>query len=1046
MKNQYYLICFLLLAISSQAQIATFGFENTLFDDANALEVIYLDYGVTSDDPNYSQNEGNTHIMLDSTQGLMFPKEINTQIDTSKSFEMEFTFNVTEVGYYQGFMFLYTNQYGVNSNGFSIFVRHDIFSEVDDYEVVFTYADGGFEQGIPDHPGHDETRIGFFNQGEEVHVQLILDFENNQWSSIANGKFTKAFFDPAYNFNSIKSSIVDNESFMGWTLNQDFDMEFDPSTYTSSAYFDDVSFYSPRKPGNASLLSTALVEVTDHIKGISMLTPDELQSNLGAIFANYNGSFEVAEAEILDYISTYEAVNEPVFIDRELVTLSSLSAETQILIFLQQAIFDDQIVPGNIEKYEGFKYEFADIFPGKVAADAPRVQNAIVDVNGSYSIIQGARIAADLELVKRPTGYYAAPGEIISISIPSGLVNEGLVAMIGAHDSDHSTLTHTNRYVRISKDFPLDAETVNIVSPFGGSLYIKSLEGKDLGWFEITIDGAVKSPYFSFRTDRVTPLEQWQSELAEENVLWVDIESDKYMMTLPLNHVKDLTDPTELMQNWNSIMDGFNYVGGRPSERTRSEYFLVDSRLPSDAFGTGYPQVIGDNNAPYGFLGSTELYPTQILNPNFWKSGFSITLHEMGHGALHPTLIREVESIVHLNAVYIYNQQYDLPLDSAFKYSAFELLIMDEAAVDWMIADNFRNNKEMSCDPTMPMLICDEVRYQHRGHAKYIQLADLFGWEAVHGMNKFFYDKWTASVEDLLVSSDQMIFAASEAVGYNVAPLMHFWGLQPSAELAEQLSTMPKSSKILELLEHYKEIAPKNEAEFQQWYDRNYLKKGPPHYDRYDLSLAEFDSKNYGPSIQEQIDYLIKTYFPAASIETKVLSFTFAEQTKPATIDTLIQVVDVEVAFGTDLTSLAPEFEVSTGAVVYIGNLIQTSGVTINDYTDTVTYKIVAEDTTQSSLWKVVVAEALSSRVSEEGFDYSDVLISPNPSFGQISLLVKGSARVDVQVYDMNGRKVFDQRELKGPQITIDWEGNPGPYILKINTEKKTGAYRIMRL
>ena len=106
--------------------------------------------------------------------------------------------------------------------------------------------------------------------------------------------------------------------------------------------------------------------------------------------------------------------------------------------------------------------------------------------------------------------------------------------------------------------------------------------------------------------------------------------------------------------------------------------------------------------------------------------------HEMGHLEWHPTLGNAVESIVHIPAVYIWNKYYDLPLDTAFKYSAFQKLTIDQTAIDWIITDNFRNNRIIDCDPTMDPGVCHEVRYQHRGHAIYAEIADLFGWDAIY--------------------------------------------------------------------------------------------------------------------------------------------------------------------------------------------------------------------------------------------------------------------------------------------------------------------------
>jgi len=859
------LLCvgFLLSCHNANAQVAFYNFETTLDDTLNGHHAKYLLMGSLSDVlPTYASNMSGKHISLNVSEGLKLPQSLSRELDTNTSIEMEFTFNLTDVGDGDGFMYIMTNQPGVNGNGFSIHSRHYFFYEDPDaYEVVFTYADGGYNRGIPDHPGHNETRIAFLNAGDEVTINLILDFKANQWSALVNGVYTSGLFDSAYDINLIKQSITDNEIYIGWTEYQAQEMEYDPSIFTSSATFDKLAFYSPRQAGNANTLIAALKAMTAHVDNSLPLTAAQLKNYLNDIRFNYNGNFLSAETEIFSLISTYENLNEPLFTDRSVLGLSTLSSDKQAIIYLQQAIHDEQFNLDNIEKMAGVKFEVADVFPGMVADDAARVNQAKVEVNGSYKINPAARVAADLDDAKRPTGYYAAPGELVNIHIDETLIDKGLSVMIGAHDSDHSTLTSTNRFVRITKTYPLTTTTTKIANPFGGGIYLKIPEDSELGWFEVTIDGAVKSPYFSSRSDKQTAATRWQAELAAGDVQWVDIESNKYMMTLPLSHVLTLEDPSFLMQQWDNILDGFNYVGGRSEQRARAQYFLIDSRLPSDGYGTGYPQVIGDN-APYGFLGSTTLYPTHVLNSDFYKSGFYITLHEMGHGALHPTINTEVETIVHLNAVYIYNQLFDVTLDDAFKYSSGESHTMNEATIDWMIADNFRNNKRMGCDPTMGANVCDELRYQHRGHAKYIEMADLFGWSSVHEMNKVFYDKWSLSLAEYpVVTSDQVISAAAQATNINIAPLMHFWGLQPSALLASELTLLPESYEILIRLHEYKSLVPGSAKQFQPWYDKNYPKKDPVHYPRYNAALANYDKDNYGLSVQAQIDLIITTYF-----------------------------------------------------------------------------------------------------------------------------------------------------------------------------------------
>jgi hypothetical protein len=202
-------------------------------------------------------------------------------------------------------------------------------------------------------------------------------------------------------------------------------------------------------------------------------------------------------------------------------------------------------------------------------------------------------------------------------------------------------------------------------------------------------------------------------------------------------------------------------------------------------------------------------------------------------------------------------------MDNAFKFSFGEYLTLDEATMDWMIAKNFRTNVPMGCDPTVDQLVCDEIRYQHRGHAKYIQMAKLFGWPSVHAMNKAFYDNWSSHpLKDWMkVTPDNVIAAASYGSKVNMAPLMHFYGLHPSEALRKELSRLPCSDSILQLLNHYKKLTPNTITEFKPWYDRLRPQKDPVHFPRYDATLANYDKDKYVVEIRKQIDDIIKLYF-----------------------------------------------------------------------------------------------------------------------------------------------------------------------------------------
>ena len=94
------------------------------------------------------------------------------------------------------------------------------------------------------------------------------------------------------------------------------------------------------------------------------------------------------------------------------------------------------------------------------------------------------------------------------------------------------------------------------------------------------------------------------------------------------------------------------------------------------------------------------------------------------------------------------------------------------------------------------------------------------------------------------------------------------------------------------------------------------------------------------------------------SSENDFLTFSFPEQTEPATIDATAHTVAITVAFGTDETKLIPTFTVSDNVYsVKIGETDQVSGVTENTYAAPVTYAIVAENG-DSQDWQITVSIA----------------------------------------------------------------------------------------
>ena len=861
------LIIFFTFSLSF-SQIASYKFENNLNDEIGNYTAFHTKNGVINNQIEF-RNEGDGYenvILLDSTQGIFLPKAFNSKLDFSKSIEFIFDFKITNLGSSRGRKEILELSGGGNDNTEGINIWTDKIND-NSYKVILNYTDGGYNRGEPNHPGGSRNTIGFFDVNEWVKFRLIIDFENKKWKTILNSESSSGLFDDFYDFEKIKQTILNNHIRIGW-LNNATSVH---SNFTSSMMFDNFKIFSPRSDGNSNAIKTALIAMKNHVNGDNILSNAQLKNYLSIIQINYFGNFAKVRNEVFDFLNAYESKNIPVFSNsNNSVDFTSLSTETQTLIFLQQSIFDEEYNSElKVIGMSGVKFEAADHFPGKVKEGATRISDASVEIDGNYSYIPGARHLNDTWHAKRPTGYYVPPGELISITIPGNLIDKNIKVKVGVHERDHSNLSTTNRFLRISKDFKLEKEVTKITNPFGGGVYILVPEGANLGSFEINIDGAVKAPYFSSRKGNETSISVWQDELGNQNVPWADIEGDKFMTTIESSHLYtngsiNLTDPTLLMKKWGEVADAFNYVGGRPPERSKAEYIISDSRIPNGGYGTGYPAVYDRRDS--------NMIPTALLKKDPHKiGGVVILFHEMGHLEWHPTLGKAVESIVHLPAVYLWNKYYNIPLDTAFKHSAFQKLTMDQTTIDWMITDNFRNNKPMECDPTMESNVCHEVRYQHRGHAMYVEIADLFGWEAVHNTHKVFYDEWKLNTQKdwgfmgentgNYIKDDELILAASHSNEVNMIPLFHFWGLQPSQSTIEELKVYPKSDKIYCHLKEYKKLIPLNTESFKPWYNSNYNPVGDVQQPRYDYALNNYDKDNYATKMKAQIDLIIDTYY-----------------------------------------------------------------------------------------------------------------------------------------------------------------------------------------
>jgi hypothetical protein len=210
-----------------------------------------------------------------------------------------------------------------------------------------------------------------------------------------------------------------------------------------------------------------------------------------------------------------------------------------------------------------------------------------------------------------------------------------------------------------------------------------------------------------------------------------------------------------------------------------------------------------------------------------------------------------------------------MDIDSAFGMSFARMykITRNQAAINWMVTKNFRLGNPMDISNTTK----DEVRYQHRGYAKYVEIAALFGWEA---LQKFHYqlniDYNNNKLTSDLSKNDDRILRLSVAAGFDLRPLIHFWGVQPEnpqkLEKAIKAKNIQPSSLICERLYHYKSIIPMDSAQFNQhaeiFLNGPVTSEGDPDYGNgwYNVWVPKYN-KSHGDSASNALQVIIDKYF-----------------------------------------------------------------------------------------------------------------------------------------------------------------------------------------
>jgi hypothetical protein len=856
----YYLFFISLLATTLPAigQVATYPLDVDLVDTTN-------NYDATSVGSISFMTDGDRNFARFGEDGVMtLPAPVSNALNSASSLKIEFEIRIDNPDSVSDCCYpismLSNLDYDMGYwGGFNLLVQHFPGFTPEETYLVLLLTDGAsndFDFSLTSAP--DE------NLGDWRKITIRIELLKNLVVVNDGGNITIKNLPEGFDAASFQQGVLNNPLMISGLQNND-------PAISPFLDLDELTVYAPA-PAVDNDLNSAFVALTNDLNGSGPLTEQELEVHLDIILENlYLADFDAIKVALFAYTAQYEADFPPLYSDGIQHTFEDLPVHDRLLQYAQGYVFETQYQPSDLEERAGLSFEHAEVIPGSVPVSTPRVASANVQLDGSYHRDIAAQLT-DQSQVVRPTGYYLVAGDLVTIDVPASVIDDGLSVVVGHHfrNMDYDYINVINRFPDISAEFPLDSTSIKVANPFGGGIYLKVPEGTDAGSFAMTISNAVQSPYFSWRQGQQTDVSEWLSVVASTGAPWADFESDKFMFTVPTEELTGIINPDEIMTRWDSIMDAISLVGGRPAERPRAEYYTFDTRLVTPAYGAGYPMVMPISET-FRDTPQDGWSPLEVLN---YKPA-RILLHEMGHNQIHPTLgyggnldqchFLEAETVVHNLALAVDSEVYGDSLDEAFQNSAFQNLSFDQAAFDWIITSTFRSNERMYEETDAPIEDSNQLHYQHRGHAKYGDIARLFGMMGLSTVNAQFYNAGQEQASEAcawrpyIVGRDDYIQAASDALGFNLAPLLHFWGIKPSEQLIANLSNYPESQDIKDLLIYYRSnVAPKTMQDYLIYH--NQFPTDDYQFPRYEQYLMEFDNE-FANEIDAQFELLMNLYF-----------------------------------------------------------------------------------------------------------------------------------------------------------------------------------------
>ncbi len=486
--------------------------------------------------------------------------------------------------------------------------------------------------------------------------------------------------------------------------------------------------------GDLALLnaSAALQAIADHTTGKARLAPDQL-TQCGATLADAMRALPPDDLILLPKINALAALPGATDIPSPAKPLAADNALARLMLTRNLELL-------RTAKPEQLRaHPAADLFPGAVPKTAPRIASRTVAIDTAVPQWHS-------------TGLYAAPGEVIRVTVPPEAVDKGFGVRIGCHTDSIWHLEKWQRAPEISRREPLKTAQTSAANPFGGLIYIDVPDKLTPGTIQVTIAGAVEAPHFILG---ITSVLDWKNRIRNFPAPWAELETKKVILSVPSEKIRALEDPGALMALWDQILDAEADLSTIPHERKRPERIVPDTQISAGYMHSGYPIMTLLDKSVEHSLSTAEM-----------RAGSWGHFHELGHNHQQGdwTFDGTTEVTCNLYSPYVMETLCGQPPGQG--HDAMKPEAVDKRLRGYLaMTDKFARWKS---DPFLALTM-------------YHQLRAAFGWET--------YKKVFAEYRALPKNErpknddekrDQWLTRFSRATGKNIGPFFEAWGVPTS--------------------------------------------------------------------------------------------------------------------------------------------------------------------------------------------------------------------------------------------------------------------------